>query len=163
MEKHDRDELDRHIEQSDDDARDLASMYAADDYTGDTLDPAIEDTQPTPPREIADELTAYVHPVIEPQQRETWLMGRVPLPDGSTYLFRVDSGAGLGHGELSLLVEHERPGADDDSAPITERIAFEYIDMTTLTETWVESVIRRAEQKRNHDALSDAQSDESER
>ena len=154
MEKHDRDELDRHIsgdiELSAEDAADLALL---------------EDTQPSvpAPREIADELTAYVHPVTEPQQRETWLMGRVPLPDGSTYLFRVDSGAGLGHGELSLLVEHERPGADDDSAPITERIAFEYIDMTTLTETWVESVIRRAEQKRNHDALSDAQSDESER
>ena len=155
MDKHDRDELDSHItgdiELSEQDAADLALL---------------EDTQPAVPvtREIADELTAYVHPVVDPQQRETWLMGRVADVDGGTYIFRVDSGAGLGHGELSLLVEHERPAGDGDT--ITQRIAFEYIDMTTLTESWIESVIRRAQQKRAHDALdaaAAAQSDESER
>lgn len=152
MDKHDRDELDRHIsgdiELSEQDAADLALL---------------EDTQPTEhaTREIAAELTAYTHPVEALQMRETWLQGSASDGKGGAYIFRVDSGAGIGHAELSLLVEHETPGATPDDAPVTERLAFEYIDMTTLTESWVESVIARAEAKRaQRDALSARESDE---
>lgn len=84
-------------------------------------------------RAIVRELAAYTHP-DEPDlaaQRETWVQGAIPgAVPGSEVLLRLDSGIGLGSAKLSLVIEVDG-----------ERVAWEYIDVTTLVESWASSIM----------------------
>lgn len=83
-----------------------------------------------PQRDIASTLLVPTHSEskLGGGFRETWLQGNA---DDGSVVFRLDSGAGLGNSHLSLLVE------DGEG----NRIAHEYIDVTTLAEQWVSSIL----------------------
>lgn len=97
------------------------------------------------PRDIADletltnpsvvrHIAAYSRP-DEPTHelmRETWIQGQIVVPKelGDEALLRLDHGAGLGNARLSLIVEIDG-----------ERVAWEYIDVTTLVEAWATSIV----------------------
>lgn len=107
------------VELSPQDVADLESMNAPENAA--------------PARAIVRELSAYTHP-DEPElsaQRETWVQGAIPgAVPGSEVLLRLDSGIGLGSAKLSLVIEVDG-----------ERVAWEYIDVTTLVESWASSIM----------------------
>lgn len=85
-------------------------------------------------RAIVREIHAYSHP-DEPELelgRETWVQGSVEIPKelGVEGLVRLDSGNGLGNARLSLVVEIDGV-----------RIGWEYIDVTTLVESWARTIL----------------------
>ena len=111
------------------------------------------------PREIINRLTAYTHPETDSGggNRETWLQGKGKTLDGQTINFRLDAGAGLGNTHLSLLVELD---GDPDEAP--ERV-WEYIDVTTLIEEWVNAITEGRTHNPgdlDHDAEAEADDDD---
>lgn len=67
---------------------------------------------------------------------ETWGIARQEI-DGHKVVSRLDSGAGHGHARLSLLVELDG-----------ERVAHEYIDVSTLIELWANAVVDAEMEKR---------------
>lgn len=82
-------------------------------------------------REIIGRAIVYRHPV-DPRRhlsRETWIQGTMPNPDHKIE-FRLDHGVGSGHAELSLMVDIDG-----------KRVAWEYIDMTTLVEHWAAKIV----------------------
>jgi hypothetical protein len=82
-----------------------------------------------PKRQVVRYLEMATHPEspMSAGSRETWIRGR-NVDTGAQ--FRLDSGAGLGNSHLSLLVEFP-----------DGRRHWEYMDMTTLVEEWVNSII----------------------
>lgn len=82
-------------------------------------------------REVIRRALVYTHPVDTRRHlsRETWIQGTIPNPDHKIEI-RLDHGVGSGHAELSLLVDVDG-----------ERVAWEYIDMTTLVEHWSTKIV----------------------
>lgn len=88
------------------------------------------DVDTRPARQISRVLSLPAHPVVEAQLlRETWVQGSA-LDAKQNVEFRLDSGAGCGHAQLSLLVDIDG-----------ERVAWEYIDVASLTEAWVNAIV----------------------
>lgn len=82
-------------------------------------------------RDVVRRALVYTHRV-DPRRhvsRETWIIGTVPHPDHEIDV-RLDHGAGQGHAELSLLVDIDG-----------KRVAWEYIDMTTLVNNWAAKIV----------------------
>lgn len=92
-------------------------------------------------REIVRELIAYTHDVETGRhlQRETWVQGTFKHDEHDIDL-RLDHGVGNGHAELSLMIDIDG-----------KRAVWEYIDMTTLVETWATLVIESELKKRSAD------------
>jgi hypothetical protein len=89
------------------------------------------DEDETTTREIAREIRGWAHPEDQPDLlRETWIQGSFKSDDDSEILLRLDHGVGQGHAHLSLMVEIDG-----------ERIAWEYVDMTTLVEFWAQAIV----------------------
>lgn len=82
-------------------------------------------------REIIRRAIVHTHPVDQRQHlsRETWIMGKYPHPEHDIDV-RLDHGVGSGHAQLSLMV-------DIDGV----RVAWEYIDMTTLVNHWATKIV----------------------
>lgn len=82
-------------------------------------------------REVIRRALVFTHPVNVRKHlsRETWIQGKVPHPEHDIDV-RLDHGVGSGHAELSLLV-------DIDGV----RVAWEYIDMTTLVNNWAAKIV----------------------
>lgn len=76
---------------------------------------------------------AIVHThAVDPRQhlsRETWIQGTVPHPEHQIDI-RLDHGTGSGHAQLSLMVDIDG-----------KRVAWEYIDMTTLVNNWAAKIV----------------------
>lgn len=88
----------------------------------------------TAPRRIVRLISAYSHPdePLAPGQEgtaETWVQGTMKHDEHEIAL-RVDSGAALGGTKLTLLLEVDG-----------ERVAWEYIDITTLVEAWAAAAL----------------------
>lgn len=82
-------------------------------------------------REIIRRALVYTHPVDARKHlsRETWIQGTVPHPEHQIDV-RLDHGVGSGHAELSLMVDIDG-----------KRVAWEYIDMTTLVNNWAAKIV----------------------
>ena len=89
-------------------------------------------------REVIRRALVYTHPVDTRQHlsRETWIQGTIPHPEHEIEI-RLDHGVGSGHAQLSLLVDIDG-----------KRVAWEYIDMTTLVNNWAAKIVDAELRKR---------------
>lgn len=95
-------------------------------------------------REVIRRALVYTHPVDTRRHlsRETWIQGKMPHPEHDIDV-RLDHGVGSGHAELSLLVDIDG-----------KRVAWEYIDMTTLVNNWAAKIVD-AELRQREKAAAD--------
>lgn len=82
-------------------------------------------------RSIVRRAVVHTHNVDprQPLSRETWILGKYPHPDYDIDV-RLDHGVGSGHAQLSLMVDIDG-----------KRVAWEYIDMTTLVNHWAQKIV----------------------
>lgn len=157
MDKRDRDDLDRHIEASDDELMERwATQNAQQDAIEAGADPLdvipelseqdsrdlavlggdeAQNPDAPPIREIKRTFDTYAHDELPSDggDRETWAQGQTVFIDehGTEHVvhFRLDSGAGLGSSHLSFAVDVDE-----------QRFVREYVDVTTLISDWLASV-----------------------
>ena len=96
-------------------------------------------------REVIRRALVHTHPVDARKHlsRETWIQGTVPHPEHKIEI-RLDHGVGSGHAELSLLVDIDG-----------QRVAWEYIDMTTLVNNWAAKIVDEEMRRRERAAAKD--------